>query len=313
MTVDLITYDGEVYRTPTILSWRLKRTGRVPCDDLEMTCVYDGQLMEVLSRANRFQAEDQGKILLKGVVDEYQVEVSGDGMLLTVSGRGMAALLLDNEAEAVTYQDATISDILHNHATPWGVTCGEVTPMQCGDLYRVQSGSSQWKAITGFTRYVGGFDPYFTAGGILIVKPLAGSGKRLVIDRTTPILSCCKLEKRYGVISEVLVKDRSQNKKQVVRNQEFYDRGGRRRHVLYMPRKSTYAAMRYTGMYQIQQSQEGSREIRIEVSGGFAAEPGDVVELSYQPLNLSCLCDVIEAESRGTAQGVTTMLRMEER
>ena len=313
MNVELITYDGQIYRTPTILSWRLKRTGQVPCDDMEMTCVYDGKLMEVLSRACRFRAEDQGETLLRGVVDEYQVEVSGDGMLLTVSGRGMAALLLDNEAEAVTYQDATIDDILANHVTPWGVTCGEVTSMQCGDLYRVQSGSSQWKAITGFTRYVGGFDPYFTADGLLVVKPLEGSGERLRIDGNTPVLSCRKMEKRYGVISEVLVKDRSQNKEQLVRNQAFYDRGGRRRHVLYMPRKSTYAAMRYTGMYQIQQSQEGSQEIQIELSGGFAAQPGDVVELYYPPLNLAGLCDVVEAESRGTDQGVTTLLRMEER
>ena len=31
-------------------------------------------------------------------------------------GRGMAALLLDNEAEAVTYQRAALSEILKDHA-----------------------------------------------------------------------------------------------------------------------------------------------------------------------------------------------------
>ena len=312
MTVRLLTYDGRQYLMPTLLTWMVRRTGGVPADELEAEAVYDGELQEVLPNVYRFAAYQDDELILRGVVDEYEVEASEEGLLLRLAGRGMAALLLDNEAEAATYQQATTEEILRTHVTPWGVSCARWREIRCQN-YRVTSGSSQWKALSDFTRRAGGFTPWFTAAGELVVEPLAGSGERRVIDGTAPVLSCIRRERRYGIISEMLLRDRNQRVIQTVPNEDFLRRGGQRRQVLYMPGSSSYDAVRYTGNYQIAQSQQGARQTELTLSGAFSASPGDTVELSYEPLKLYGTYDVVEAVTRGGSTGETTVLIMEER
>ena len=312
ITVLLLTWDGRKYRMPTLLNWTVRRTGSVPADELEVEAVYDGALQEVLPEVYRFAAYQEEKLILRGVVDEYEVESSGQGLLLRVAGRGMAALLLDNEAEAATYQRATTDEILRAHVAPWGIYCGRQRSMACPD-YRVTSGSSQWKALSDFTRRAGGFVPYFTPEGELVAEPLAGSGARRSIDSTAPVLSCLRREKRYGVISQVLIRDRNQRVMHTVENTGFCRRGGQRRHVLYMPGGSSYDAMRYTGDYHIAQSQKGTRQTEVVLSGPFSAQPGDIVDLSYEPLKLYGTYDVVEALTSGGDAGETTTLTLEER
>ena len=159
MTVRLLTYDGRQYLMPTLLTWTVRRTGSVPADELEVAAVYDGELQEVLPDVYRFAAYQDDELILRGVVDEYEVEASGGGLLLRLAGRGMAALLLDNEAEAATYQQATTAEILRTHVTPWGISCQQWRDMQMLN-YRVTSGSSQWKALSDFTSRAGGFTPW---------------------------------------------------------------------------------------------------------------------------------------------------------
>ena len=312
MTVRLLTYDGRQYLMPTLLTWTVRRTGSVPADELEAEAVYDGELQEILPDVNRFAAYQDDTLILRGVVDEYEVEASEEGLLLRVAGRGMAALLLDNEAEAATYQQATTAEIVRTHVTAWGVACSRWRDMDAMN-YRVTSGSSQWKALADFTSRAGGFIPWFTPEGELVVEPMAGSGERRIIDGTAPVLSCLRREKRYGVISQVLIRDRNQRVMQTVDNTEFLRRGGARRQVLYMPGSSSYDAVRYTGDYQIQQSRKGTRQTELTLSGPFSAAPGDIVELSSEPLDLYGTYDVVEAVTSGGAGGETTILTMEER
>ena len=178
---------------------------------------------------------------------------------------------------------------------------------------RVASGSSQWKALSDFTRRAGGFTPYFTPAGELVVEPLAGSGERRRIDGTAPVLSCVRRERRYGVISRVLIRDRNQRVMQAVDNTEFLRRGGQRQQVLYLPGSSSYDTVRYTGNYQIEKSREGARQTEVILSGAFSAAPGDLVELSHEPLKLYGTYDVVEAVTRGGPSGETTTLTLEER
>lgn len=313
MTGELICFDGTVYRMPNTLSWWVLRTGGVPCDAFSITCLYDGKLREVLPTAYRFAAYEGDTLVLRGVVDSWQAESGTEGLRLTVEGRGMAALLLDNEAEAVEYQGVTLEEILRNHAAPWGITWGDVPALRWAGAYRVESGSSQWKALSGFTGVARGFTPHFTHTGILELRALAGSGESRLLDSSTPVLSCRLREERYGVISEMLVKDKSRGIRHTARNEAFLGRGGSRRQVLYLPAAGNLSAMRYTGAYQIQQSERGKRQLEMTVAGGFAAQPGDVVQVRYWPLDISGSYDVVEADSRGDAGGVTTTLVMEER
>ena len=112
------TYDGDSYQLPTLLAWELEYTGAVPCDSLCATCLYDRNMAQVLPRASRFTAYRDGDVMLRGVVDAYEIVMSQQGLLMTIEGRGMAALLVDNESEALSFEKALLSEILGNLVSP---------------------------------------------------------------------------------------------------------------------------------------------------------------------------------------------------
>lgn len=306
LTVRLETYDGGVYELPTLLQWDFDLSGAVPCDSMAVTCLYDEAMAGVLPKAVRFTAWKDSKVVLRGVVDAYEISLSQKGLLASVEGRGMAALLLDNESEAFSYEMAPLRDILANHVSPYGISV-ETKKAVSGAGYAVASGSSQWKAVQGFTRRYGGFDPYFSREGALVVGPLWGSGRTLVVDDDTPLLRLQKRGDRYGVISEVLIQDKVQGIYHRVVNQAFSRQGGQRRHVLYMPR-STADSRRYTGEYQIAQSALEQLEITLELPFAFAAFPGDRVDLQLARLNLAGCYEVVRSRSRLDAGGEETEL-----
>lgn len=311
LTITLDTYDGQCYQLPMLLEWDLIYTGGVPCDSISVTCLYDESMAAVLPKATHFTAARDGSTMLRGVVDAYEISFSRQGLLVTVEGRGMAALLLDNESEAVTYGTADLTDLLSRHVTPYGIVA-DIRRSVTGSGYSVTSGSSQWKAVQGFVHRFGGFDPYFDRTGTLVLSPLWGSGDTLLVDDSSPLLSLHKREQRYGVISEVLIQDKVQGIRHRVTNQAFAAQGGQRRHVLYMPR-STASERRYTGEYQIAQSALEQLEISLSLPFPFAAFPGDRVQLNSQRIGLQGTYEVVESRSRMSADGETTALTISTR
>lgn len=308
LTIQLTGCDGAAYQLPTLLQWEFDLTGGVPCDSMAVTCLYDEDMAEVLPMATRFLATQDGKTVLRGVVDAYEISLSSRGQLVTVEGRGMAALLLDNEAEAVSYERADLSTILRNHVEPYGIRT-ERSRMVAGSGYTVPAGSSQWRAVRDFTHRCGGFEPYFTREGTLTAGPLWGSGRTLQIGDDTPLLSFSKREQRYGVISEVLIQDKVQGISHRVANDAFLALGGCRRQVLYMPRSSA-DSRRYTGEYQIAQSALEQVVFTLELPLAFAAFPGDLVSLGLKRLGLEGMYDVTEVRCRMDGSGERTFLTL---
>lgn len=311
LTMELTTWDKRSYQLPVLLEWSLTYTGGVPCDSMTALCPYDSGMVDILPDATRFTARQGGAIMLRGVIDAYEISLSGQGLLVTLEGRGMAALLLDNESEALTYGAAALEDILLNHVAPYGIQWNGGKPLS-GEGYAVTSGSSQWKALQGFTHRFGGFDPYFTREGVLAIQPLWGSGSTLRVDEATPFRSLRRREQRYGVISEMLIQDKVQGIRHRVVNEPFLKKGGCRRHVLYMPR-STADERRYTGQYQIAQSALDQLEITLELPLPFAAFPGDRVRLALPRLGPEDTYDVVEARCRMDGEGQRTEIVLSRR
>ena len=297
MTGKLYTADHQIFALPPLLSWRVTHTGTVPCDSFSVTFVYQKEMAQALKTAAGFVAEEEGEVMLRAVVDEYTVDLDGNGLTATVSGRGYAARLLDNESRPVTYQQATLAEILQNHAEPYGITCGEIAEVRAASAYTVAAGSSQWKAVESFCRACGGFVPRFSREGELLASP-EEAGRTLSIGEGDPVLACTLREDHYGVLTEALVIDKTQNQEFSVKNQEMIDKGGQCRRVLYTPGQSTWAAMRYTGEYQIQRSGEDAWTAEVTLPGSFLAFPGDRVSLSLERMGLSGTFRVAEAENR---------------
>lgn len=208
MTGTLYTAAHRMFRLPPLLSWRVTHTGTVPCDSFSATFVYQKEMAEVLPLAAGFAAEAEGETVLRAIVDEYTVDLDANGLTATISGRGYAARLLDNESRPVTYQQATLAEILANHVQPYGITCRDVAAVRAESVYTVAAGASQWKAVEGFCRAYGGFVPRFSREGELLAGP-EPEGRTLSIGEGDPVLACTLREDHYGVLTEALVIDKS--------------------------------------------------------------------------------------------------------
>ena len=308
MTGRIFTAGHQVYDLPPLLAWNVKHTGTVPCDSWSVTAVYKAEMAPVLKLAAGFAAMENGTVQLRGIVDEYEVELGGGGLTVTLSGRGYAARLLDNESRPVTYEQVTLRELIRRHAEPYGITCGAAADLRSTVPYTAGAGVSQWKVISEFCRTYGGFLPRFAKTGELLAVPEKDDGKRIVIDDSSPVLECRVREDHYGVLTEALVIDKKQNVSYSVRNPEMIAKGGQCRRVVYTPGRSTWDAMRYTGEYQIGQSRRDAAAVTVKLPGSFGAFPGDRVTVKLEKLGLAGLYRAAETENRFSAREGAVMI-----
>lgn len=159
MTGRIFTSDHHVYDLPELLGWNVTHTGTVPCDSYSVTFAYQPDMAPVLRLAAGFACIVDGVTMLRGIVDEYTVSLGSGGLTAAVSGRGYAARLLDNESRPVTYQDATLAEIVRRHVTPYGISWPGDGRRAGGSVYTVAAGASQWKALEGFCGPTAAFRP----------------------------------------------------------------------------------------------------------------------------------------------------------
>ena len=223
----------------------------------------------------------------------------------------VAARLLDNEALGADYQVATVEDILRDHVAPYGIETVRGAELPPVPGFSVDAGSSEWQVVYEFCRYYGGIAPRFDRLGRLVLAPWE-EGRRLVLGADAAVTSFRLREQRYGVLSEVLVRDRTTEEVQRVADEDFLRRGGRCRRVLTMPGKSSYQAMRYSGAYQLARAREELRQAELELPEAFAAWPGELVELNLAKGTGRGLWRVRESVCGLTAAGTYTRLTLGE-
>ena len=271
-------FRGERWTLPPATAWRFEYGAGVPCDSFWLRCPWEAGGPTSPSDWVGFLADCQGERVFTGVVDECQVSHTGTGAALELSGRGMAALLLDNEALGQDYGTATQADILRDHVSPYGIEAAPGAALPAVSRFSVASGSSEWSVVYDFARYYGGVAPRFDRMGRLVLEGWK-DGRELVLGDAAPVTKLVCRDKRYGVLSRVLVRDRYSGAVHEVENQAFAARGGRCRRVVTMPGRSSYKSMRYTGQFQLDKSAAALVGLEVEVALPFCAWPGDLVRL----------------------------------
>ena len=314
MTGRIFTSDHKVYELPVLLSWNVTHTGSVPCDSYSVTFLYQKEMAPILRLAAGFIGMENGEIAARGIVDEYTVDLGSDGITATITGRGAAARLLDNESRPVTYQAATLEEIIRCHVTPYGIVTREIADVRANSVYTVAAGASQWKVLADFCRTYGGFLPRFDTNGAMLAVPEKKPEKKIVIGENDPVLECSLREDHYGVLTEALIIDKTRNISYSVKNADMIAKGGQCRRVIYTPGQSTWAAMRYTGEYQIEKSREEEKLVTVTLPGSFLAFPGDWVSLGLERMGLTGEFSVREAENVYSSQsGYMVTLTLKER
>lgn len=302
---------GKTTKLPVLLSYAVKHTRGEPCDALELECPVGSGVASALESASYVRCEHGGEVVFYGVADEYVLTLAASGYTAELSARGMAARLLDSESEAMEYDAATLEAILQNHVYPFGVTDVEHDGIPAVRGYRVASGQSQWAALRDFTLYGAGVTPRFSRDGRLLIKNSYG-GRSLVVGGTSPLISAAYTNRRYGIISEVIVKDASTGLREVVTNDGFAALGGMARRVVNVSRRTDYRSARYTGQYQINKSLEGKRELVIELAALFAAAPGDSLSFEREGFDIKGSFIVDETLCRYGESGYGTRITLVE-
>lgn len=307
-TFQLTCYDGRQYTLPAPLSWSLEYALGSPCDAFSVSIPWTPGQEEVLADATRLTARVDGELVFTGVVDECECRWQESGCTAELTGRGMQALLLDNEAETADYGVATLADILRDHVTPYGISLAAPASLPAVTGFSVSSGSSHWQVVDEFARYYAGVVPFFNRAGQLVLSGWDDS-TAVCLDESVPVRSLLFREKRYGVLSQIVVRDRTKwSGSQTVVNETFQNRGGCCGRVLVLPTKSTYQTMRYNGQFQLDKSAADLRQIEVTVARPFFAWPGDLVNLQRSDWAVSNVYRVTESSVTLDEDGCLTKL-----
>lgn len=269
---------GQQWTLPVPTAWRLEYTAGVPCDSFWLRCPWEKGSGTSPADWVTFTSQHEGERVFTGVVDECEVSLTQRGGVLEISGRGMAARLLDNEALGQDYQTATLGDILRDHVTPYGIETAPGAALPAVSQFSVATGSSEWSVVYDFARYYGGVAPQFDRMGRLVLTGWE-NGKELLLGDGAPVMELSCRDKRYGVLSKVLVRDRYSGQVQSVDDLAFQQDGGRARRVLTMPGRSNYKTMRYTGQFQLDKSAAQREVLEVQVAQPFCAWPGDLIRV----------------------------------
>ena len=276
-TWTLTCYDGRTYPLPTPLAWRLEYGVGDPCDSFWVKTLWTEGEEAILADLTRLQVTREGETLFMGVVDECETCWGPEGCTATFSGRGMQALLLDNQAEAATSARLLWEAILARYE-PSGIALDQGKP---GELAGGAGFSGpQEQLLEGglrLARYHGGVTPRFTWRGRAL-HPWE-DGAPLVLDGGAPVTRVVRRDQRYGVLSQVTVKDVSGWTRQTVVNETFRACGGQCSRVLLLPRKTGYQARRYQAQFQLDRSAAQLQTAEVTVALPFAAWPGDLLDL----------------------------------
>ena len=225
MTAYVLTAAGERWQLPPAVEWELEYTAGVPCDSFFYRCPSRGCGGADPALWHRFEGYEGEQLVFRGVVDECVRTISAAGERLELSGRGLAALLLDNEALPRDYGTATAEDILDGHVRPYGISVAPGYVLPAVNRFSVAAGSSEWSVVYDFARYHGGVLPRFDREGRLVLSPWSGGAPHVLGD-STPVTELTVTDKRYGALSAVWVRDRYRDHVEKVTDPDFLAQGG---------------------------------------------------------------------------------------
>lgn len=304
---NLLCWDGKRETLPTALSWELQYGLGSPCDSFRVKTLWSGGKEDRLAAGTRVEVSEGGKRVFTGVVDECVCQWDEHGCTAEISGRGMQALLLDNQAAAADFGQASLGEILRQYVSPYGIVLEKPVQLPAVWGFSVGSGSSCWKVLYEFARYHGGAAPRFTREGKLALHPWE-DGEPVRLDAAAPVTRLLWRYQRYGVLSQVTIRDTTGWNPQTAVNTTFQAQGGQCSRVMLLPRNTAYQARRYNAQFQLERSKAKLETIEITLAMGFAAWPGDLVQLERPGWSRNGRYRVLESRVRLDGAGLETTL-----
>lgn len=305
MNAEVLRYDGTAVRLPELLSWEISRTDGNRCDSVRICFPYEAALAGILAAATRIRMTHGGTRCFTGVVDEVQAALDTGGRTATLYGRGMGALLLDNEVIGADFAQADAREILRRYVTPFGIQSDAQT-LAAVPAFSVATGDNCMQILKGFCRHAGARLPRFAADGTLLLRNAAVQTDRVVQEAalTEAQWRCC----RYGVISKQIAVGAG-GEQRTFDNLPFQTIGGQSQRVGYFFGSGARATQR-TPQQTIQAADEALDTLTLTMAGTVEYEPDSYLSVVLPSIGCSGRYCVREICWRGGAGGLETQLTL---
>lgn len=307
MTGYLTLHNGRTIVLPELVQWRFIYTDGDPCDSFSVCFCHEAALTQQLKTAVRFRAVHGGKTVFTGVVDDYTVSLGEKGLMTELTGRGLAALLLDNQVRAAEYQCVQTQDILNAYVRPYGITQIEAEELGAVRKFVVETGYSCWQVLTGYCRHSANVLPRFTADGTLILRKGDAGGQRRLARESC--VSARILKSRYGRASKQILVDTRTGAQSVSVDAEFTAEGGSCVKVSGVTGEKIRAAWRNAAQ-RVEDAARDKTLLEVTAVGAFCAWPLDTVQLSLPELGIAGSYTVQTAESCCDTRGMLCTLTL---
>lgn len=167
LRVYLEDLDGDIIENDMFLSVALNSENDVPADSIAVTLPYDGN---VALNVNEIVASLEGNIVFRGKVDEVVCLCDEEQAVIKLSARSPAGLLLDNEAEPVTYYCPSAEFVCDKHLKPFGIEAQDADNTPLSNYFRIDKGMSHWQVLENFCKIQYGTSPHIDGNGKAFLK-----------------------------------------------------------------------------------------------------------------------------------------------
>lgn len=202
LSVIVFKSDGQRLELSGVLTMVINSDYDVPADDFAVTVPYNA----LLGDARSVQVFEQDKLIFEGKVDEIINVTKHNQALTKLTARSLAGMLLDNEAEPVTYINPSSQFIFNRHLKPFGIKeCdGDEVPFY-GSL-KIEKGMTHWQVLKNFCRNRYDTLPRITANGNALMTGCGNDEPILFGNGGIPYYSLKESRRLCKLISEIKLK-----------------------------------------------------------------------------------------------------------
>lgn len=195
--------DGNVLKSGELLSVVLNIENDVPADSIAVTLPYDANLV---LNVNTIAAKSGDTLVFRGLVDEIVSLCDEKQAIIKLTARSPAGLLLDNEAEPVTYYCPTSEFLCKKHLKPFGIEAQDADDTPLSNYFRIDKGMTHWQVIENFCKVHYGTTPCVDGDGKVFLKGRVRDRCLLFGKGGIDYVSIKESRKKCELISEVRVK-----------------------------------------------------------------------------------------------------------
>lgn len=204
MTFELYTAQDKLITPDEIISYELVSDISAACDGLRLYYRASNLPEEII----KVCVKDNGKTIFYGFADKQKTTADESGCVDFIYARSSAMLLIDNEATPCQFTCPSSGQLWFHYAEEFSIKNGLPQVSFDGNYY-VQKGTSCFKAINDFMKYVHGMGVYVTPENVLAAFEKSEECKNL---DGCEIISACKINDRSEILSSIDYKINSTDK-----------------------------------------------------------------------------------------------------